>query len=97
MSYSFSVRGATKTEVTEKIASELDKVVAGQPVHAADKEQAKAAAASFVSILPELGEDQDYSVSMNGSVGGLWDGSALAKLTSASVSVSASLVAKQSA
>lgn len=36
MSYSFGVKGATKTEVKEKIAAEFDKVEASQPIHSID-------------------------------------------------------------
>src|ERR1700686_5471373 len=95
MSYSFGVRGATKDEVVKNIAVELDNVVAAQPIHLADRAQAQAAAEAFLGVLPEKDADQDFYVSVSGSVG--WKGllgAADHALTSASVNVSASLVAK---
>jgi hypothetical protein len=67
MSYSFSVRGATKGEVITKVADELAKVVTAQPVHASDQAQAQAATEAFVDLL---GDDdaKDVAVSVNGSV-----------------------------
>jgi regulator of protease activity HflC (stomatin/prohibitin superfamily) len=93
MSYSFGVRAATKAEVAEKIAAELDKVVAAQPVHAADRAQAQAAAEAFLGILPEKPTDQDFYVSVSGSVS--WKADKV--LTSAGVNISASLSAKEKA
>lgn len=96
MSYSFSVRGATKAEVIGKVSVELDKVVTSQPIHSADRAQAQAAAEAFVAIIPADAGDKDFYVSVNGSVG--WNGNlgaANCVITSASVGVSASLVAKE--
>lgn len=67
MSYSFSVRAATKAAALAKIVAELDKVVAAQPVHAADRPQAQAAAEAFVGLLP-VDESRDVNVSVNGSI-----------------------------
>lgn len=98
MSYSFSGRGATKAEVMEKVAAELDKVVAGQPIHAADRAQAQAAAQAFLDVLPDANGEQDIYVSVSGSVG--WSGvlgAADQVLTSAGVNVSVALIAKETA
>jgi hypothetical protein len=97
MSYSFNVRAHTDEEVIDSIAAEFDKVIASQPIHEADRGQAAAAAEAFLEIIPAPTEDQDYSVSVSGSVG--WTGTLGegAVVTSASVQVSASLVAKQTA
>lgn len=89
MSYSFSVRAATKAEAREKVALELSGVIASQPVHAADADQASAAANSFIDLLRD-DETQDIAVSVSGS---LW--SSDAGLNQASISVSASLAAKE--
>ena len=91
MSYSFSVRGATKTECMEKVAAELDKVVSGQPIHSADREQAKAAVWAFLDVLPNSPEKQDLSVSVSGSLS--WNGADNA-ITSANVNISAGFLAK---
>lgn len=97
MSYSFSARGETKADVMKAIAAGLDNVVAGQPIHAADRAQAEAAAEAFLGIVPAA-EGKDFSVTVNGYVS--WTGlpgSADHSLTGASVSVSVSLVAKANA
>jgi hypothetical protein len=94
MSYSFSVRGATKAEVTAKVSAELDKVVATQPIHSADRAQAQAAAEAFVAIVPDNADGKDFYVSVSGSVG--WSGNlgVDSVVTSASVNVGALLIAK---
>ncbi len=91
MSYSFSARGATKAEVMEKVVAELDKVVAGQPIHSADRAQAQAAAEAFLGVIPEVNENQDFYVSLSGSVS--WNGTDNV-VTSASANVTAALIAK---
>ena len=98
MSYSFSARGATEAETMKKVDAELDKVVASQPVHEADRMQARAAAMAFLNVLPDPSDKQEFYVSVSGSVG--WSGTLGAAdqaLTSASVNVGASLVAKENA
>jgi hypothetical protein len=83
MSYSFTVREATKDAAVTAVDAELKKVLAGQPVHAKDKAQALAAAESFIGLLdPE--ESQSVVVSMNGSIS-----TNAAGVTNASVSVQA--------
>jgi hypothetical protein len=88
MSYSFNVRAASKDEAKSAIAAELDKVVAQQQVHTKDRDAAVAAASAFVDMLGDLAESQQYSVSVNGSLG--WR--AENDYTSANVGVSASIV-----
>lgn len=94
MSYSLSVRAATKAAALAEVIAKLDEVVKQQPVHAADRQQAEAAATVMVTVVPEPTDAQDVSVSVSGSVG--WSGAYpdSHKLTSASISVYASLVAK---
>jgi hypothetical protein len=95
MSYSFSVRADTKAEALEKVSVELDKVVVQQPVHAADRAQAYASAEAFLEVLPsEKAENEDFYVSVSGSVG--WRGTqgVDALITSAGASISASVIAK---
>ena len=96
MSYSFSARGATKADVIAKVSAELDKVVVSQPIHAADRAQAQAAVEAFVAVIPENADGKDFYVSVSGSVG--WSGNlgaADCTITSASVNVGASLIAKE--
>ena len=97
MSYSFSIRADSKTTAKAKVAEELDKVLAQQPVHAADRAQALAAAEAFIDILVDNetteADSQDIVVSVNGSVG--WQHPDQSRLTSAAVGVSAYLAPKE--
>lgn len=87
MSYSFNVRAASAALAMTAVSTKLDEVVASQPVHEADKEQALAAAEAFLTLVPEK-EGHEYSVSVNGSVISV-DG----VLTQASVGVNVGLIA----
>jgi hypothetical protein len=91
MSYSFSVCEATRPEVLVKVSAEFDKVVSGQPIHAADRAQAEKTVESFLGIIPGPNEAQNFSVSVSGWVS--WDVSQT--VTSANVNVSVSLVPKE--
>lgn len=68
MSYSFTVRAATKAEAKSKVADELAKVVEAQPVHAEDRPEAQAAADAFIDLIKE-DETKELQVSVNGSLG----------------------------
>lgn len=92
MSYSFSARGETKSDVMKAVAAGFDNVVASQPVHSADRAQAMAAVEAFLGIVPETA-GKDFLVSVNGSLG--WSGllgSPEQAFTGAGVGVSVSLV-----
>lgn len=67
MSYSFVVRASNKAEANQKAVAQLDAIVASQPVHAHDVEQAKATVAAFVGMLVD-DESRDVVVSVNGSI-----------------------------
>ena len=86
MSYSFTVVGDNKADAKSKVAAEMDKVVSQQETHAADKDQAIAAANAFIDILADV-TDKKVRVSVNGSL--LWSGEK--KFTNANVGVSAYL------
>lgn len=90
MSYSFSIRAATKAAAIEQVAAQLAKWAQEQPAHQADKDQAQKAAELFIGLLPD-DDTKDVSVTMCGSVTGQWAGLELQQLTGASVSVSAGL------
>ncbi len=67
MSYSFSVKAATKEEAKEGVAKQIEQVAASQPIHAKDLPSAQAAAGAFIDILDhEVGKE--ISLSMSGSV-----------------------------
>jgi formaldehyde-activating enzyme involved in methanogenesis len=82
------VRGANKVAVIAAVSDELENVVASQPIHAADQAQAKAAAESFIGVLPD-DDTKDIAVSVNG-----WVTTSDGIVQGASVSVSASLQSK---
>lgn len=89
MSYGFTVKGANKTQVKAKVVAEFDKVVANQPIHVNDRDQALAAACAFVDLLPE-DNSRDISVAVNGAVG--WEGSGTSAIVmSAGISIAAAL------
>jgi hypothetical protein len=67
VSYSFSVKGATKAEVIQAANDQFDKVVNGQPVHAADMPAAMTAAQGFVNTLMD-DANCDTTLSVSGSV-----------------------------
>lgn len=72
MSYSLSVSGETKDEVKQKLAESFDAMIAGQPTHAKDRDAALAAAGALVDLLDEPAPDQEYQVSIYGSLS--WQG-----------------------
>lgn len=88
MSYSISVRAATKAEAKQRISDELDKIEAAQPSHAADRAHALTAASAFVDLLTD-DEEKDVVVSMSGSLSGNWTGAQIDKITSANLSITA--------
>jgi hypothetical protein len=94
MSYSFNVRGADKEAARAAVAAELDKVVAQQPIHEADRDQAAAAADAMLDLIPDPAEGEEVSVTVNGSLG--WRG-LLGEghtITSATCNASASILTK---
>ena len=68
MSYSIVAVAATKAALSAVIASKLDDVVASQPVHAADIEQAKQAASAFVELATDPTEGSELYASVSGSL-----------------------------
>lgn len=66
MSYSFSVSAATKQEAIQKVADELAKVVAAQPVHSADQDQVNAAVNGFADSVLADDDAHDVHISVNG-------------------------------
>ena len=96
MSYSFSVRGATREEAIAAVGAKLAEVVASQRIHAADAGWAQDAAKDYLSVLTDAPEGKDFCVQVSGSLS--WDGmlgSADQVITGASVNVSVRFVAKE--
>lgn len=95
MSYSFTITAATKALALAAVAAQLDAVVAQQPSHEVDRQQAQQAAELFVGLLPDDAA-RDVRVSMNGSVGGTWaSDNRVAVLGSVAVGVGAYLATRQ--
>lgn len=96
MSYSFSVRAATKSDAVVRVAAELAKVVASQPIHAADQAQAQAVAETFILVVDEPSDGFELSISVSGWL--QWraaeHATSAGPFTGANVSVSVSIVAK---
>jgi hypothetical protein len=67
MSYSFSAKASTKQALADAVVDELGKVVASQPAHAADAEQAGTAVESFADLLQD-DDTRDYLASVSGSL-----------------------------
>lgn len=67
MSYSFSVRAASKVEALALVAQKLTEVVQAQPTHSIDMASASRAVESFVALLPD-DDSKDVAISVNGSI-----------------------------
>jgi hypothetical protein len=68
MSYSFSILAAEKASAASNVAGELDKVVAQQPIHEADRPAHEAAVRALIELLGEPGEGQEIAGSVTGSI-----------------------------
>lgn len=88
MSYSFTVRGVSKVDAISAVHNKLQKVVQGQPIHAADQEHAEAAAESLINLLVDDAE-KEISVNVSGSI---WQSET--GVRQAGVNVTASIVDK---
>jgi len=91
MSYSFSVKAATKAEAKTRVTEEFDKVVAAQPDHKHDSKQAQDAAEVFIDLLAD-DDTKHVSVSVTGSLSWKWDAKQAKVYTGTSVSIYASLL-----
>lgn len=89
MSYSFGVRATSKADAKQQVAAKFDETIAQQPIHAADREQAQAAAHAFIDALHD-DEAKDVVASVSG-----WISSQDGTVLGANVSVSANLVARE--
>lgn len=68
MSYSFTVRAASKAAALVAVAEKFAEVVKHQPSHAIDEPQVKAVTEAVVGLLVDDSE-RDVSVSVSGSIG----------------------------
>lgn len=72
MSYSFTVKAETKADAKAEVERQFDLVVAGQPIHKADREAVLAAIAGFVDIIGEPNLADEISIGVSGSLS--WNG-----------------------
>lgn len=95
MSYYFNFNADSKAAAKEVLQAEFDKVVAQQPVHAADRAQAQAAASAMIDLVPDPSAEEVVYVTCSGNVGwsGTLDGPDFS-LRSASINASANVGAK---
>jgi hypothetical protein len=90
MSYSFSVKAATKDEAKKKVADQMQAVVDNQPVHASDHDAVLVSAKAFIDILGDPNEGDEVHVSVNGYLS--WHGDmSQADFIGANVTVAASI------
>jgi hypothetical protein len=89
VSYSFSARGTNPDEAKAAVAAKFDEIVAQQPIHEADRDEA--VVETFIDKLT-ANDDRDVSVSVNGYVQTTDE-----NVTSICIGVTASLVAREAA
>lgn len=94
MSYSFTIRAADKAAAKAAVAAKFDEVNASQKCHERDRQQALAAADAFIDLVADDGT-QDIVVNMAGYLSGSWENSDVIWISTASISVSASLTPRQ--
>ena len=98
MSFSFTVRAATKADALSKLVAEMERVAAAQPSHEIDKAHVVSLAESYAGFVDDE-EGKDFVIAMSGSLGwrGTWGGDDGVVITSAQVSVNACLLARDPA
>lgn len=90
MSYSFSVRAATKLALLACIAAKFDEVLIAQPAHAADRAVAEASAAALVNVLPEPTPGKEFYVTISGWISYRQQPDLTASLSGVNFSINAS-------
>jgi hypothetical protein len=68
MSYSFNFSERSRADASARVAQEMDRVVAQQPIHGRDRAPAIAAARALIELCPEPKEGEFVNVNMNGSI-----------------------------
>lgn len=91
MSYSFNVKGASKSEAIDMVRAKMRDIAVQQPVHNKDQLHVVATAKTFIDML-EDDEAKDVQVSVNGSISTTENG-----VSNVAVSVSAHLVQRTAA
>lgn len=68
MSYSFSVKAATKEEAKTGVSAKFDEIVASQPSHKVDRDAVVAVTGAFIDAVAEPSESEEITVMLNGSL-----------------------------
>lgn len=97
MSYSLSVKGASKHEAKNAVAAKMREIAEQQPVHVVDEGQAKVHAWNLIDLLPDPAEDQEIVVTMSGYISAEWKNGVAEKITGVNAMAYASLQLKKSA
>lgn len=92
MSFSFSVKKPTKHEAIAAAKVQMDDIVAGQSIHAKDAPAINAAIAASVKLLDDNDKRFVVKVDAHGSLSWIGDMNDSPAITSATFSVTASLV-----
>lgn len=94
MSYSFSVSGTDKVRALDAVEKVMEEVVAGQPIHARDKDVVLTNAKGAADLLAD-DPTQDVGVSVCGSLG--WNPGEPGKeeLTTVSIAITAWLTHRE--
>lgn len=93
MSYSFTVKTATKDEAKQEVLAKFDEVVASQPIHVRDRNAALVNAGAVIDLLAD-DDTKDVFVSCSGYVSWSSGGVSDAEFNSASISCSANHIAR---
>jgi hypothetical protein len=91
MSYSFSVRAATKDKAFELVKAELGRHVENQPEHTKDRDAVLAVARAYINLLAD-GENKDISITVSANLTPLGT-----RLAGANVAVSTYLAQREKA
>lgn len=68
MSFSFNVRAGSVHEAQTAVRTELEKVLAAQPIHDADVDAALSTSRRYLSVIGEPAAGHELCVGVNGSV-----------------------------
>lgn len=85
MSYSFTIRAATKQALKDKAAESITAQVANQPPHQRDIEAIRQTCNGFVDSLTEPGEGKEIVLECYGSISGVWENGAYSAYTNNSI------------
>lgn len=94
MSYSFTIRAATKEQAKQVFKERFEFETARQPAHNTEKQQALSAVNAFIDLLDE-DLNQDVVVNVYGSVIGTWSEDHHSSVRGANIGISAHLAIKE--